>query len=460
MTRFFPAKLLEKLESFFGRGLVLSLAITIALCLAVGLAAFFFLNSAAPRTLTITSGPEGSSFQRNADRYAKILARSGVTLRILPSEGSEENLRRLADTKQHIDVGFVLEGGGAGKTYEHLVSLGGVNYQPLMVFYRGPKRELLSQFAGKRVNIGPPGSGTNGLGRALLKANGIEPGGTTTFDETDYPDPEKALRDGLVDLFFVMGDSTSSTYIRKLLRDGDIRLFSFTQADAYVRRVGSIHKLVLPRGAIDLGADIPAEEVHLVGPTVQLIARESLHPALSDLLLEAAREIHSTPGLFRKRGDFPALHEGDFRISEDATRYFTSGKGFLYRVFPFWLATLAARILAFLVPIALLLIPAVKFAPTIYRWRIESRIYRWYQALLQVEQEAFRHGDDASHRKDLLHRLDKIESAVSRIVVPAAFGDMFYGLRGHIDFVRQNLLARGDSASRDSAATLSPGDVA
>lgn len=455
--RFFPRRAMEKLEAFFGRGLVLSLGSIVAACLAIGLAAFLFLNTAAPRTLTMTGGPDGSSFQRNAEKYAKILARDGVTLRILPSDGSAENLRRLADPKQHVDVGFVLEGAAGEKPYENLVSLGSVAYQPLMIFHRGEKRTLLSQFRGKRINIGPAGSGTHALAVALLKANGIEPGGDTTFDETDVDDPEKALREGRFDAMFLMSDSTSSADIRKLLRDGDIRLFSFVQSDAYVRRIRTLNKLHLPRGGIDLGADVPAEDAFLVGPTVQLVARESLHPALSDLLLEAAREVHGGPSLFRKRGEFPVLREGEFRISPDATRYYASGKGFLYRVFPFWLASLVARILAFLVPIVLVMVPALKFAPMVYRWRVESRIYRWYQALLEVEREAFKADTGPTRRDELLARLDEIESAVNRITVPAAFGDIFYGLRGHIDFVRQNLQARREDAA---SVPLSPADVA
>lgn len=169
------------------------------------------------------------------------------------------------------------------------------------------------------------------------------------------------------------------------------------------------------------------------------MSRDSLHPALSDLLLETAREIHGTPGLFRKHGEFPVIREGEFRVSEDAQRYFQTGKTFLYRTFPFWLATLIARVLAFAVPIVLLLLPALKLAPAIYRWRMEARIYRWYQVLLELEREAFKADLDDARRDELLRQLEHIEKAVNRIIIPAAFGDLFYSLRGHIGFVRENL---------------------
>lgn len=428
-----------RLNSFFGKGLVVSVGAILALGLAVGFSAFFFLNTAAPRELIITTGPVGSSFHRNAERYQKILEREGVKLTILSSDGSAENLLRLADPKQKVDVGFVLGGAAGEKIPEALMSLGAVAYQPLMVFYKGKPAALLSEFKGRRINIGPPGSGTHALALTLLKANGIERGDGTTLDEADLAEPGKELDAGRIDVAFVMSESTDRSALRKLLRDDDTRLFSFVQADAYVRRIHILNKLSLPRGGIDLGADLPRADVELVAPLVNLVARDSLHPALSDLLLEAAREVHGRPGLYRKAGEFPAAREGEFRLSADAMRYYASGKTFLYRTFPFWLATLIARVLAFLVPIILLLLPALKFAPMIYRWRIESRIYRWYQVLLEVERDAFKPDVDAARRTELLTRLDHIEAAVNRIVVPASFGDLFYGLRGHIGFVRRNL---------------------
>lgn len=444
----------NRLNNVFGRGLVISMGSILLLGIAVALAGFLFLNTAAPRSLTITTGPTGSSFQRNAERYQKILARDGVKLNILPSDGSAENLRRLADPKQHVDVGFVLGGAAGDKSFEQLMSLGSVAYQPLTIFYRGQKRELLSAFKGTRINIGPAGSGTHDLALALLKLNGIVPDADTVIDEADYEDPARALAENRVDAVFLMGDSTDSSVIRKLMRDGGVHLFSFVQSDAYARRIHTLNKLHLPRGSLDFGNDLPPEDIYLMGPTVQLVARESLHPALSDLLLEAAREVHGKPGLYRRQGEFPAAREGEFRLSPDATRYYATGKTFLYRTFPFWLATLIARVLAFLVPIVLLLLPALKFAPMVYRWRIESRIYRWYQVLLDLEREGFKPGVDGGRRAELLHQLDHIESAVNRIVIPASFGDMFYGLRGHIDFVRANLLAGRESvkAPTDHAA--------
>ncbi len=438
--KIFFARLISRLGDLFGRGLVMSMGVILVVGLTVSVAVFAFFNSAAPNTITLTSGPAGSSFSRNAERYQKILAKEGVTLKILPSEGSIENLKRLADPKVAVDVGFVLGGEVGGTKIDRLMSLGSINYQPLMIFYQGEPRHLLSEFKGARLDIGPAGSGTRILALALLKANGLEPNSESGFTEVDASDPVKALQEKSIDAIFMMGESTASDVLRTLLRMPQVHLFDVTQADAYTRRIRYLNKLVLPKGSLDFGKNIPDNDVLLIGPTVELVARDNLHPALSDLLLEAAREVHSGPGLYRKRGEFPAPLEHEFRISPDAARYYASGKTFLYRTFPFWVASLIARTLAVLVPIALLLIPGLKIAPAIYRWRIESRIHRWYKVLLSLEREAL-NSTNPERRAELLRQLDNIEKSVNRIVVPASFGDLFYGLRGHVSFVRASLLA-------------------
>ena len=435
-------RLYTKLSGMFGHGQIVSVIVLVALGLAAGCAALMFMNFTAPDALTLASGPKGSVFERNAEKYKAILARQGVTVKVLPSDGSIDNLKKLSNPDGAVDVGFVLGGEVNGSDISKLVSLGSVSYQPLLIFYRGEPKKLLSDFAGQRLDIGAVGSGTHSLALALLKFNGIEPNGATTLVDGGSTDLVAALMQSQVDAIFVMGDSTSSELLRKLLRTPGIRLFNVTQAEGYTRRINYLNKLVLPKGSLDFGKDIPAEDTGLVGPTVELIARENLHPALSDLLLEAAREVHGTPGLFKKRAEFPTPQEHEFRISSDATRYYTSGKSFLYRTFPFGIASVITRIVAFVVPLALLLIPALKLAPAIYRWRIESRIHRWYRALLDLERDAFNPLADHKRRDALLRHLDDIEEKVSKIVVPASFGDLFYGLRGHICFVRSTLLAQ------------------
>jgi TRAP-type uncharacterized transport system substrate-binding protein len=420
-----------------GRAAALSAVVFILIVLVLGIFLFFYL--APPNTITITSGPEGSTFRRTAERYAKILQRNGVTLKILPSEGSVENIKRLADPSSKVDVGFVQGGVNKGIETDTLVSLGSISYQPLLVFYRSASTiELLSQLIGRRVAVGEVGSGTHTLSLALLASNGIEPGGPTKLLEMDSDAAAHAILNGKVDAVFLMGDSVSTTLIRQLLHTPNTKLFNFTQADAYTRRIPYLNKITLPKGSIDFGKGTPAQDVFLVAPTVELIAREYLHPALSDLLIEAAQEVHSGAGLLRRKGEFPTPIEQEIRISDDASRFYKSGKGFLYRSLPFRFASLVNRVVVVFVPMIVLLLPALRLIPAIYRWRFRSRIFKWYRALLMIEQDLITQLAPEK-RKALMERLDNIEEAVNRMKVPASFADQFYGLRGHITFVRARL---------------------
>ncbi len=429
-----PGILTAAAETFgLSRSLTLTIIILSWLVLAGSL--FFFIHSAPSNTLTITCGPEGSIFYANAEKYSKILARHHVKLNLLVSHGSLENLQRLGDPKFNVDVGFVQDG-LTSKASDNLVSLGSISYQPLFVFYRGTTIESLSALAGKRLAIGPVGSGTRTLVLSLLEANDIKPGGQTTLLDWEPQQAYLALLAGTTDAVSLMGEDASLTIMRNLLREPGINLMNFSQAEAYTRRFTCLNVLRFPQGSIDLGQNIPAHDVNTIGPTVELIARKNLHPALSDLLLETAREVHGHAGLIQRKGEFPSPIEHDYPISADASRFYKSGTTFFYRYLPYRLASLTDRIVVVFLPTIVILFPILRFIPSLYRWRIQSQIYRWYRSLLELERDLF-NDTGSSDWESRMVRLDEIEKAVNKMKVPAYFADQFYALRGHIAFVRE-----------------------
>jgi len=439
-----PRRILNLFTETFGLGRAAAFITILFIAVVVAAAAFWFVKSAPPSHIIITSGPVGSLFQTNAEKYRVILARNHVKVTILPSHGSMENLQRLNDPSVRVDVGLVQGGVTNGADLDRIVSLGSVSYQPLLVFYRGTGTvETLADFSGKRLSIGAEGSGTRLLVLTLLAANGIEPGGTTVMTNLEAEAAASALLKGDVDAVFLMGDSASPQVMRQLLRERQIQLMNFAQADGYTRKIRYLNKLELPRGSIDFGKNLPSRDINLIGPTVELLARADLHPAICDLLLEAAREVHGKASLMQRRGEFPAPLEHDFAISDEASRYYKSGKSFFYRHLPFWIASLVNRIVVVIVPAIVLLIPAVRAIPTLLRLRVKLRLYRWYRALLLLDRELLGNpgntGSTAANREEWLKRLDEIERAVKKMKVPASFADQFYSLRGHINFVRERL---------------------
>lgn len=429
------------------------LAVSFGPILLVAVAAIWvavrLIQPAPPSTLTISAGPEGSTFWNAAQKYKAILARNRITLNVLPSEGSLQNLKRLSDPRSNVDVAFVQDGISPGPVSPDLMSLGSVAYVPLAIFYHGPTITRLSEFKGLRLAVGAEGSGTRELALALLKANGIVPGGPTKLLPLSGDDAAQALVAGKVDAAFLAGDSAQPAVMGKLNRTPNVQFYDFTQADAYTRRFPYLTQLQIPMGAFDLGKNLPSEPMHMVAPTAELVARDSLHPALSDLLIEAAREVHGKANILQRAGEFPAPLAHDFPISDDAARYYKSGKSFLYRVLPFWLASLADRLLVVVVPLIVLLIPALRVVPSLYTWRVKSRIYRWYGALIAIERSALSE-HSAAERASLIERLDAIEESVNGLKMPLAYADQFYVLREHIGFVRERL-THSREAQRDVA---------
>ena len=396
------------------------------------------ISFAPPRTIRLVSGPDGSSYRNQAEKYKKIIDRHGIKVEILPSRGALDNLQRLADRKAKVDVGFVQGGLAEGIESDDLVSLGSLFAQPLMVYCRNPEPvELLSQLRGKRLAVGPEGSGTRVLALKILKANEMDVAPTVLLD-LGGEDAAKALIAGSIDAAFLMGDSATPQVMRSLRAVAGIQLASFRQADGYLRKFRFLSKLTLPEGAMDLARNYPPRTLQLIGPTVELVGRESLHPALSDLLISAAREIHGGPGLFRTAGEFPAPLARDFPISRDAERYYKSGEQFLYKRLPFWLASLIDRLLVVLLPLLVVIVPATRILPALYRWRVRSRIYRWYGALMAIERDmAANHSPE--DREKILGRIDEITHSVNEIKTPLSFADQLYVLRDHVATVRRRL---------------------
>ena len=427
-------------SEIFGLNRGIAYATLLLLLGATTLAVFWFFHSAPPAEIVISSGTDGSMYRRTADRYKAILARSHVKVRVLPSEGSLQNLERLLDGNIPADVAFVQAGIADSTQTEKLASLGSVYDQPLMLFYRSAKPlPLLSGFKGKRLAVGPEGSGARILVMRLLKENEIEPGGATVFEELQGKDAARALLAGKIDAAFMMGDSAPMEAIRELLHDPAVRLYSFTQADGYTRRFLYLNKMVLPRGAIDFGRNLPPEDVDLVGPTVELVARPGFDPALTELLLGAVKEVHGGGGMFKKPGEFPSPVEREFKLSPAAQRFYRSGNSFFHRFLPFWAASVVDRVLVTFLPLLVLIIPTLRAIPALLRLRINLLLYRWYRILLAVEYEATTARLNAEEKKALVERLDEITAEIQHRKVPVNFATQFYELRGHISFVRSQL---------------------
>lgn len=393
---------------------------------------YHFVLPAPPRTVVMTTGMEGGGFQLFGERYRQALARDQVRLEIKPSSGSLENLKRLMD--KSADVGLVQGGTSSGAEVANLVSLGGICYTPLWVFYRGDETyDDLSQLKGKKMTIGPEGSGVRKFALDLLKAGHAADPPTVLLDLTTSA-AAKALIEGQVDVVVTFG-TADNPLVQKLLYTPRVKLMSFSQAEAYSHLFPALSHVTLPKGILDLKKKIPPSDIHLLAPTTNLIVRNDLHPAVVYLLLDAAAEIHGSAGWLNKAGEFPTLKAQDLPLSDEAERFYKSGRPFLMNYLPFRMATFVERMIRIVLPVGIVLLPLLRIVPWLYTWRNRSKFYRWYGELKYLELK-ITESPQTGRLPDYQARLDRIEDSVNRVTVPLAFYDEVYTLRQHIDFVR------------------------
>jgi hypothetical protein len=453
-------------------------AIPIALLIATGLvAATLALKPAPPHLVRMTTGSEGGRYHRWGREYARVLARQGITLQLETSGGGAENLRRLADPKSGITVGFVqggsVQGGSANEPglrrraqeqYGDLVALGSVAFEPIWIFYRtdafASEPTTLRDLAGKRITVGNPQTGTRNLLRQILPVGGLTAEGWELPEEQPSQRPAgpedrtrrsayaftplemsgrgavEAIQRGEADVVMFSTTPDADT-VRNLMGARGIRLMSLAHAEAYTRIFSWLAHVTLPRGALDPSRDIPDRDVSLLASTAALLARRDVHPAVVQLLLGAAAELHGESGPFQQFGEFPSPRHLDLPLDGDAKTYLERGPSMLHRYLPFWAATLFLRI-ALVLPALAIVFSVVRYAPSAYSWYVRSRIFKWYGELRYLEDELDRAGPGAD-LEDFVRRLDVIETSVSRLSTPVVYTDRLYTLRSHIIIVREKL---------------------
>lgn len=401
-------------------------------------ATFQFVEPAPPKTISIsTGGPKGAYFGYG-QQYAKILKRSGITLKVVPSAGSIQNLHRLTTTDE-AGVNIALMQGGISNQDKTagVMSLGRIFLEPLWVFYRKDLEiTKLTDLKDKRIAVGPSNSGTRHLATSLLTANNITDANSQLL-KLSGKNAIDALLKGTVDAVFLV-IAPRSPFIKELLKNQNLKLMNFERAEAYTRIFPFLSKVTLPQGTIDFVKNIPANDISLVATSAALVAKDDLHPALAGLLVGALKEVHAKGDIFQKIGQFPQSTDPEYPISDDTERSYKEGVPFLQRYLPFWLASFLQRKFLLLLPIATVLFPVIKLAPLFYNWRVRNRLLHWYQQLKLLEQ---RIGQDETGAQiiDNKAELSRIETAVQNIPVPKDFSDQFYHLRGAVSLVHKRL---------------------
>lgn len=429
----------------------------LSLLLVLLLVAIWVADPAPPRQIWVATGPEGSSNQALGKKYADYFEKRGITMHLVPTEGSVENVQLLKDRDSRVMAGFVMAG-AAEKHAPGILTLGSINYQPLWCFYQAEvpiaspidrQRMLLNS----TLNFSTPNSGTYLLSQKVLSLLGVDPG-TTHF--TQLPDHKavEAIRKKQIDGMCVV-DTYESPNVQKLLALPGLQLSPFDRAEAYTRLVTSIEKVTVPEGGLSLATNRPAKPMTLIASTTEILVDDRLHPAIQTLFLMAARAINSKQSFFSEEGEFPAFRDSTLNRSQEAMVFYEKGTPLLMEFLPFWLAEFIRRLFLTMLPFLAVAYPIIKSMPNYHKNRVRSRINRMYGALKFFEQSLLV-GFDPAQKTNYLTQIDAMEREALAMKVPKSIAGDYYTLRTSIDFVRNCLLRDGYVARMDAPPVFYP----
>jgi TRAP transporter TAXI family solute receptor len=394
-----------------------------------------YVGAPPPKLVRIATGANNGAYYTFAQEYARLLASDGITLEVVPTAGSVENLELLKSGE--VSLALIQGGSATRDDKERLQSLGSLFLEPIWIFVRrqsAVKRFL--ELKGNRVSVGIAGSGTHLLATQLLSAAGITETNTQLIRE-ETARAIDSLSNGKIDAAFFVA-SPEAPIIRKLFAAPAVELLNFDRAAAYGRWFPFLTTVTLSEGVIDLQQNIPAHDTPLVAASANLAARRDLNPSLIPAVLNAVTRVHQAGGVLEHKRQFPSVDFADLPLSEDARRYLINGPSFLFRWLPYGTAVLLDRLKILVLPLLALLLPLFKIAPPLYTWRIRSKIYKWYAAVREVEssiQQDKVSGDPAS----LINRLSELDRQVASVSVPLSYAAELYHLRLHIRFLQEKL---------------------
>lgn len=396
-----------------------------------------FIEPPPPSKLTLAVGAKGGAYYEFGLKYQEFLKQEHkLDVKLVETNGALDNLALLNEGS--VDAGFIQTGIRSAKNALNVEALGAIYYEPLWVFLK-PDLTIndLGELKGLSISIGKPGGGTFVVSRRVLEANNVTRDNTNFMRYETTDDLFNSLKAGQIDAAFMAGGYTSPK-VQRFLSEKSFTLMHFKRAEAYAKNYPYLAHVVLPEGLVDLQHNIPGFDTHLISPSAVLAVNKDFHGALTSLLVQTSHDIHNVSGPFNDLHEFPNMTHVDFTFAEQATRYFEHGPSFLQRYVPFWVADMMDRLKVMLIPLLGLLFPLMKIAPPTYRWRIRSKIYKWYKDLKRIETLGIE-GIDKKTANELIGELERIDSESKQTSVPLSYADALYDLRLHIKLVRSHI---------------------
>lgn len=427
--------------------IVISSAI-LASCILLFVISMWYLVPPIPKKVVLATGSKTGLYYRFGEALKTELEKNGVTVELRSTAGSLENLKLISDDSSGVDLAMVQTGVAIPSNYPNLVSITGVFYEPFWVWYRegnfSQSKGGLTNFndlKGKRIAIGPKGSGSNILARELLKMHQIDDSQIALFEIT----PDEALikiQDNQIDVAtFSVG--AEAPILTKFYQVSGLGIMDFVQADAYIRQLPYLSKVSLPHGNVSLEFNQPSKNIHVIASTAVLVAKDTISPGFVNLIMGELYDLLKNYSRVQEAAEFPSNNRLDLPQQSDAENYMKDGPSYIYRALPFWLAVWVIRFLKIGIPILAIGIPLATYLPSLFQLKLSLSLGKVYLLVRNLEVrilEVEKTSASPDEIKKILADLHGLERQVAKMKIPTLKTEKYFEIKSYIDVLRVRLL--------------------
>lgn len=389
-----------------------------------------------PREMTIAAGPAGGAYHETARSYAAILARNGLRLNILETEGSVENAGLIS--RGDVDAAFLQ--GGIPVDRDRVEAIGSIFYEPIIFIIRAGAdiNPNPAKWQGLRINSGAEGSGTEAALRQFERVVGLSRADNTHL-EIPYAEAIDALLAGELDIVVFVAP-LDAPYVEETFGNTRLRHLIIDHPDAISRLLSFATLVTVPSGGLLLDPVTPKDDRTMIALEARLAVNADLHPALVDRLTMAAIELHGNRGVLAEVDQFPSVRGTGLLVNNTARLLIQEGPSTWHDWLPYWVAAQINRVFLLFLPFFFIVLPILRALPSTYAYAMRRRVWRHYPEIRRIEDELSRNPElvdvDAMQQK-----LSELEERLSLMLLPAAYRQVQYDARLHLQLVQLRIAA-------------------
>lgn len=250
----------------------------------------------------IYSGMQGGGYSATVDKLATIAAKKKGKIANFPTQGSLENLKLLAESNDTNAFALAQNGLPIPEGLELVTRLS----KSETVFFLGRSAAAIKNLAdlrGKRIGIGPEGSGAAHFARkfyATMQMDSLQ----VTLTNHSLEDQMKLLKNGGLDLAILIFSDNAGIIEQAILKDG-LQFATFRQGESFAKKLPFLRTSSIREGYFDPIKNIPESDKPVLKLDTMVLCKKGTRRSQIIGLLSAIQELQ--PDLVNFNNTVPNL---------------------------------------------------------------------------------------------------------------------------------------------------------